>query len=122
MLRSPKTMLQPWPRTALPACWLTFWPMIRWDRRTKRAKQYPSCLARQRTGRSPSKMARRAILRQPTTTAQIVSYTITDDGTTNGNPDPQSSTATVTVAISEINDPPSANPDTATVAEDSPGG
>src|SRR5207237_706299 len=45
-------------------------------------------------------------------------YTATDNGTTNGSPDPRSDTGTVSVTVTEVNDPPVANPDAATVAED----
>src|SRR4051812_46389761 len=45
-------------------------------------------------------------------------YTITDNGTTNGGSDPKSSTATVSVNVTEVNDPPKAYNDTTTVAED----
>src|SRR5205823_4007103 len=45
-------------------------------------------------------------------------YTATDNGTTNGAAAPKSNTGTVTVTVSEVNDAPTANPDTATVAED----
>ena len=34
------------------------------------------------------------------------SYTVTDNGTTNGAPDPQSDTATVTITVNPVNDPP----------------
>ncbi|MFO0897089.1 MAG: Ig-like domain-containing protein [Pirellulales bacterium] len=47
-------------------------------------------------------------------------YTITDDGTTNGQPDPLGDTATVTVQVAEVNDPPVAGPDNVTTAEDTP--
>ena len=45
-------------------------------------------------------------------------YTITDDGTTNGLADPRSSTATVSVTVTEVNDSPTAVDDSASVAED----
>jgi VCBS repeat-containing protein len=48
-----------------------------------------------------------------------ISYTIQDDGTTDGNPDPLTASSTVAVIVTEVNDPPVANPDEATVAEDS---
>jgi VCBS repeat-containing protein len=48
-------------------------------------------------------------------------YTITDNGTTSGAADPLSSTGTVNITVTEVNDPPIANPDAATVAEDSVG-
>lgn len=38
-------------------------------------------------------------------------YTVEDDGTTEGNPDPKSATATVTVTVTEVNDDPIANDD-----------
>src|SRR5207244_9310755 len=44
-------------------------------------------------------------------------YHNTDNPTTNAAPDPKSDTSTVTVTVSELNDAPTANPDTATVAE-----
>ena len=46
------------------------------------------------------------------------SYTATDNGTTNGGPDPLGDTATVTFAITAVNDAPDAVDDAATVAED----
>ena len=46
-------------------------------------------------------------------------YTVTDDGTTNGVLDAKSDTATVNVTVTEVNDKPVAGADTATVAEDS---
>ena len=47
-------------------------------------------------------------------------YTVTDNGTTNGAPDPKSDTATVSFTITEVNDAPTANNDTlSNVAEDS---
>jgi len=47
-------------------------------------------------------------------------YTITDNGTTNGAPDPKSDTATVSFTIWEVNDAPTAVNDTlSSVAEDS---
>lgn len=47
-------------------------------------------------------------------------YTITDDGTTNGVPDPKSASATATFTVTEVNDAPTANNDTPTnIAEDS---
>src|SRR5207248_1612437 len=45
-------------------------------------------------------------------------YTVTDNGTTNGASDPKSSTATVSVTVTEVNDAPTAAADSATVAED----
>lgn len=48
-------------------------------------------------------------------------YTATDDGTTNGQPDPATDTATVSFSISEVNDPPVAADDTLSdISEDSP--
>ena len=56
---------------------------------------------------------------EPTTTApDTFTYTITDNGTTNGADDFKSDTATVSVTVTEVNDPPVAVADTATVAED----
>jgi len=47
-------------------------------------------------------------------------YTITDNGTTNGSPDPKSDTATVSFTITEVNDAPTAvNDPLGTVVEDS---
>jgi VCBS repeat-containing protein len=45
-------------------------------------------------------------------------YTVTDNGTTNGNPDPKSSTGSVAVTVTFVNHPPVANGDTASVNED----
>src|SRR5204863_479988 len=45
-------------------------------------------------------------------------YTITDNGTTNGVSDPKSATATVSITVTEVNDAPTAVADSATVAED----
>ena len=45
-------------------------------------------------------------------------YTITDDGTTNGVADPKTSTATVNLTVTEVNDSPTADNDSASVAED----
>ena len=45
-------------------------------------------------------------------------YTIVDDGTTNGAADPQSATGTVTVTVTEVNDQPTADDETITTAED----
>src|SRR5258705_8658915 len=42
------------------------------------------------------------------------SYTVTDDGTTNGVADPKTSTATVNVTVSEVNDAPTAANDSKT--------
>ncbi|HLX60581.1 MAG TPA: Ig-like domain-containing protein [Planctomycetota bacterium] len=47
-------------------------------------------------------------------------YTATDNGTTNGAPDPKSSTCTVTVNVTAVNQPPIANPDTITAQQNSP--
>jgi hypothetical protein len=46
------------------------------------------------------------------------SYTVTDNGTTNGASDPKTATGTVNVTVTEVNDAPTANDDTASVAED----
>ena len=46
-------------------------------------------------------------------------YTVTDNGTTNGVNDFKSDTATVTITITEVNDAPIADDDSGTVAEDS---
>ena len=45
-------------------------------------------------------------------------YTVTDNGTTNGVADPKTDTATVTVTVTEVNDAPTAVDDATTVAED----
>jgi VCBS repeat-containing protein len=45
-------------------------------------------------------------------------YTVTDNGTTNGQPDPKSATGSVAVTVTFVNHPPVANPDTASVGED----
>lgn len=48
-------------------------------------------------------------------------YTASDDGTTDGDPDPLTDTATVSFSISEINDPPATADDVLpTVSEDTP--
>src|SRR5206468_11783461 len=39
-----------------------------------------------------------------TTLFRSFSYTITDNGTTNGSPDPKSATATVSITVTEVND------------------
>jgi VCBS repeat-containing protein len=46
------------------------------------------------------------------------SYTVTDNGTSNGAADPKSALGTVTVNVSEVNDPPTAAEDTNATAED----
>jgi hypothetical protein len=51
--------------------------------------------------------------------SDTISYTIQDNGTTNGSSDPKTASSTVAVTVSEVNDAPTANPDSATVAEDS---
>jgi VCBS repeat-containing protein len=48
-----------------------------------------------------------------------ITYTIQDNGTTNGSADPLTASSTVTVNVTEVNDAPLAAPDEATVAEDS---
>ena len=50
--------------------------------------------------------------------SDTISYTITDNGTTNGAANPLTSSSTVDVTVSEVNDAPTANADTATVAEE----
>src|SRR5437764_500039 len=45
-------------------------------------------------------------------------YTITDNGTTNGSADPRSDTATVSITVTEVNDAPTAVNDSKTLAED----
>jgi len=45
-------------------------------------------------------------------------YTITDNGTTNGNPDPKTDTATVYMTVTEVNDKPTAVADSKSTAED----
>src|SRR5207253_854992 len=47
-----------------------------------------------------------------------ISYTIKDDGTTNGGSDPKPSSSTVSIPVTEVNDAPTANADSAAVAED----
>ena len=49
-------------------------------------------------------------------------YKACDNGTTNGVADPKCDTATVNVTVTEVNDPPVAATDTASVAEDSASG
>jgi DNA/RNA endonuclease G (NUC1) len=46
-------------------------------------------------------------------------YTVCDDGTTNGSPDLKCTTGTVNVTVSAVNDNPDAVNDTATITEDS---
>ena len=48
-----------------------------------------------------------------------ISYTATDNGTTNGTADPRSSAGTINVVVSEVNDAPSVAGSTAEVKEDS---
>ena len=50
-----------------------------------------------------------------------ISYTIEDNGTTNGAGDPLQSSSSVAVTVTEVNDAPTANADSATVGEDSTG-
>ncbi len=45
-------------------------------------------------------------------------YTVTDNGTTRGQPDPKSATATITVNVAAVNDPPVAGTDNFTTPED----
>src|SRR5205085_1894864 len=45
-------------------------------------------------------------------------YTITDNGTTNGSNDFKTSTATITVTVAEVNDAPTAVNDSVTATED----
>jgi uncharacterized delta-60 repeat protein len=47
-------------------------------------------------------------------------YTACDDGTTNGLADPQCDTATVTITVTPVNDPPAARDDSYSTAEDTP--
>ncbi|HVK14325.1 MAG TPA: Ig-like domain-containing protein, partial [Gemmataceae bacterium] len=47
-------------------------------------------------------------------------YTVTDNGTTNGQPDPKSAVGTVTITVTPVADPPAAAADSLTVAEDAP--
>lgn len=42
----------------------------------------------------------------------VFTYLVTDNGTTNGNPDPKTATGTVTVTVTEVNDAPTATDDT----------
>ena len=46
-------------------------------------------------------------------------YSVCDDGTTNGSPDPKCTTGTVNVTVNAINDGPDAVDDSATISEDS---
>ena len=51
----------------------------------------------------------------------VIEYTVQDDGTTAGAPDPKSSTANLTFNLAPVNDQPEANPDPIqTVAENTP--
>jgi VCBS repeat-containing protein len=52
--------------------------------------------------------------------ADSFQYTVADNGTTSGSPDPQSDTATVNVTVTEVNDTPTANTDAKTAVEDTP--
>ncbi len=47
-------------------------------------------------------------------------YTVTDNGTTNGGADPQSAVGTVTVTVTEVNDAPVATDDATAATEDTP--
>jgi hypothetical protein len=47
-------------------------------------------------------------------------YTVTDNGTTNGAADPKSDSATVSITVTEVNDKPTAFDDARNVAEDNP--
>jgi len=47
-------------------------------------------------------------------------YTITDNGTSNGQPDPKSANGTVTVIVTATNQAPTANPDSLTTSENTP--
>ena len=47
-------------------------------------------------------------------------YTVTDNGTTNGSPDPKSASGTVNVTVTEVNDAPATTPDAKSTAEDAP--
>ena len=60
--------------------------------------------------------------RRPRTTTSVrdsFTYKVCDNGTTNGAADPKCDTATVHVTVTPVNDPPKANADSASVAEDS---
>lgn len=51
----------------------------------------------------------------------VIEYTVQDNGTTEGAPDPKSSTANLSFNLVPVNDPPEANPDPIqTVAENTP--
>ena len=50
--------------------------------------------------------------------AASFSYTVQDNGTTNGAADPKTATGTVNVTVTEVNDAPDAVNDSASVAED----
>src|SRR5262249_55877313 len=52
--------------------------------------------------------------------AASFTYTMCDDGTTNGSPDSKCTTATVNVNVESVNDNPVANDDSATTDEDTP--
>ncbi len=45
----------------------------------------------------------------------LIGYTATDNGTTNGAPDPKSASATITVNVAAVNDPPIATTTTVNV-------
>src|SRR5581483_7555351 len=48
-----------------------------------------------------------------------LTYSVCDDGTTNGQPDPQCATGTVNLTVTPVNDTPTTVQDAATLAEDS---
>ncbi len=50
----------------------------------------------------------------------VVEFTATDNGTTNGQPDPLSDTGRVTISVAAVNDAPETGLDTATTPEDTP--
>ncbi len=50
----------------------------------------------------------------------VIEYTVQDNGTTEGAPDPKSSTANLSFNLVPVNDPPEANPAIQTVAENTP--
>jgi DNA/RNA endonuclease G (NUC1) len=52
--------------------------------------------------------------------AASFSYTVCDDGTTNGSPDSKCAAATVNVSVAAVNDNPTAADDSATTDEDTP--